>query len=144
MARRLYKEIMRSLERVDAETALGVRSAVREQFSLSAHVRDPAKIDVLLADGRTAFAEFKQFLQSNSSASQSDYTYDPAHDHAHEHSHDGVPCTHDNSHDGVACRDSHSGHEHEHHAHEHSHQGDALPSDFAAARQRAIDRRLRE
>ena len=60
--RKLYREVLRSLKGVDADTAAGVRQAAREQFAEHTHETDLERIRTLLVDGRHSFDQMKQYF----------------------------------------------------------------------------------
>ena len=134
MPTRLYREMLRSLRGVDADTKAGLRVQIRQQFEAVSGERDPSRIQTLLADGRDSLRQLQMFLQANAT-------------HEHEHVH-GPDCGHD-AHDSSAPAHDHGhvhgpgcGHEELHEGydggHDHSHGGDPLPPELLEARRRAL------
>ena len=61
-ARKLYRDVLRSLRGVDPETAAGVRSEARAQFAEHVAEHDIERIRILLADGRHSLDQMRQYL----------------------------------------------------------------------------------
>ena len=67
-ARRLYRDVLRSIKRLDNDTAAGVREAARTQFADHANETDVERIRILLVDGQHSLKQMKALI-SGSNAS---------------------------------------------------------------------------
>ena len=60
--RKLYRQLLRAIRGLDAETAAAVRLDAREQFAMHAHERDVDKIGILLIDGQHSLKQMREAL----------------------------------------------------------------------------------
>jgi hypothetical protein len=67
-ARKLYRDVLRSIRGLDPDTAASVRSTARSQFADHAHETDVERIRILLVDGHHSLKQMKALL-SGSNAS---------------------------------------------------------------------------
>ena len=63
-ARKLYRDMLRTLRGIDEDTARGVREHARGQFEDNAHVHDLAQIRSLIVDGRHSLDEMRGCLKT--------------------------------------------------------------------------------
>ena len=61
-ARKLYRDVLRSLRGVDPDTAAGVRAEARAQFAEHVAEHDIERIRILLLDGRHSLEQMRQYL----------------------------------------------------------------------------------
>jgi len=60
--RKLYRDVLRALKGVDADTAAGVKQAARERFAEHTDETNLERLRTLLVDGRHSLNEMKQFM----------------------------------------------------------------------------------
>ena len=61
-ARKLYRDVLRSIKGADPDTAAGVREAARARFADHAHEANVERIRILLVDGHHSLKEMKALL----------------------------------------------------------------------------------
>jgi len=64
-ARKLYRDVLRSIKRADPDTAAGVREAARTQFADHAHETSVERIRILLVDGHASLKQMKGLLSGS-------------------------------------------------------------------------------
>ncbi len=69
-ARKLYRDVLRSLRGVEPDTSAEVRATARSMFAEHADERDPERIRTLLADGRYMLDQMRGNLRNVSGGGQ--------------------------------------------------------------------------
>ena len=64
--RKLYRQVLRAIKSLDADTAAGVREAAREQFESHRDETDVERLRILLVDGQHSLDQMKAALGGSS------------------------------------------------------------------------------
>mmetsp|Transcript_36050 Transcript_36050/g.79247 ORF Transcript_36050/g.79247 Transcript_36050/m.79247 type:complete len:87 (+) Transcript_36050:1265-1525(+) len=63
-ARKLYRQLLRELKPLDADTAASVRAEARARFDSHANELDLKRLRVLLVEGKESLKQMKEYLST--------------------------------------------------------------------------------